>query len=70
MFVVGNEDLFSSLRLKHDYVTRCKSRLETERYNFSYLQRNEEYSISKIFNYIPEKIRNLPRKQIQTTLKT
>lgn len=69
MFVRENRDLFSECDLKHEYDTRHKTNLVPEKYNFTYLQKNVKFSIIKIFNCIPDNIRNLPRNKLRPLLK-
>lgn len=69
IFVCENRDLFSECDLKHEYNTRHKTNLVPEKYNFTYLQKNVKFSIIKIFNCFPEKIRKLPRNKLEAVLK-
>lgn len=69
MYVCDNRDLFIDCDSKHDYDTRYKTNLVPEKYNFTYLQKNVKYSIIKIFNCVPDRIRNLPKNKLKSILK-
>lgn len=53
--------MFASYDLSHQYDTRNKDVLIAERCNFSYVQRNEQYTVIKIFNSFPKWIRDPPK---------
>lgn len=69
LFVSKNGDLFEDSTLNHKYCTRNKANLVSNKYNFSYLQKNVEYSIKKVFNSLPEGIRNLSGNRFRIVLK-
>lgn len=53
----------------HKYETRHKSLLRTYRFNYSYLQKNVVHSSVKVFNGIPQEIKDLPSKLFKSRLK-
>lgn len=68
IFVKENiHHLFKSL--EHSYDTRNKTLLSTNKKNYSYIQRNVEYSVIKIYNKLPDNIRNLHTEAMKRKLK-
>lgn len=68
LFVKDNVDLFQDNQLNHLYDTRHKSNLISEKCNFAYIQKNVQFSIVKIFNFLPKTVRVLPRSQLRSCL--
>lgn len=69
MFVYDNWQFFKNLKLTHNYPTRNKSYLVGDKYNFSYLQKNVDFSLIKMYNFLPECVRGLARNKLKATLK-
>lgn len=69
IFVSENKDLFESCDRKHEYHTRLKNCLIADRCKYSYIQKNVQYSIIKIYNNFPLKFQNLQKSQLKKILK-
>lgn len=69
MFIKKNYDLFSECISDHVYNTRHKSNLQPSLNKYQYLQKNVEFSIKKIWNHLPQRLRNLPLNQFKKQLK-
>lgn len=67
VFVRKNGDLFDSCN--HDHDTRNRQDMTCCRYNFSFLQKNVEFMVVKIFKNIPIELRDLPIRPLQLTLR-
>lgn len=61
MFVYGNRDVFADRAVKHEYDTRHTPNLVPEKYNYTYLQ--------KMQNYFSKEIKNLPKNKLKSALK-
>lgn len=59
IFIKQNSDLFEDHSRTHSYDTRQKEDLLNIRSNFTYLQKNVQFSIMKIFNKLPLSLRSL-----------
>lgn len=70
MFVVGNKGLFEGCTRKHKYSTRNKCDIKTAVAKYTSIQKSVHFAISKIFNKLPQSIRNLPKEKLKTDLKT
>lgn len=53
---------------KHKYATRAKEHLNVPSLRFSYLQRNSLHTLVKIYNKIPDEIKQLPQKRMERVL--
>ena len=69
LFVVDNRNLCEDSSDRHSYMTRNRRDLISDRYNFSYLQRNVEYTVKKIYNSFPENVRNLPGNRLKQVVR-
>lgn len=67
IFVKENSNMFHSL--DHDHDTRKKKLLTTSKKNYTYIQKNVEYSLIKIYNKLPYKLKSLPINRMKYTLK-
>lgn len=68
MFVKKNPDLFSELNRGHLHDTRQKYNLKNVKCNFSFIQKNVQFKLTKIFNKIPIEIRTMENKKCKKTL--
>lgn len=69
VFVLENWNLFGHRRLEHEYDTRHRLQLVSDKYNFSYLQKNIDYSLIKIFNSLPENFTlSMPKNKVKKCL--
>lgn len=69
LFVKENNSLFDIHKKQHTHNTRNKNDLNTTTPNFTFVQKNVPYSIIKIYNKLPETIRNLSLKEFKSKLK-
>lgn len=70
MFILKNPALFvAEIQNHHNYNTRNKNNLKSEKLNFTYLQKNCTYILVKIHNKIPPSILRLPLRILQVKLK-
>lgn len=67
IFVKENILLFKTL--EHEHNTRYKKNLSTNKINFSYIQKNVEFSITKIYNKLPSELKNLHINKLKRELK-
>lgn len=70
MFVKDNEDLFLEARREHSHNTRNKQDLKNVKCNFTFIQKNVNFNLIKIFNKLPLQLRVLKSKKLKKTLKT
>lgn len=59
IFVKENPDLFVKHNRKHHHNTRCRTNLRNIKCKFSFIQRNVQFNLIKIYNRIPGEIRQL-----------
>ena len=58
IFIKENPNLFNSFSRNHSHETRHKEDLNTIKCNFTFIQKNVQSSIIRIYNKIPSEIRN------------
>lgn len=68
MFVHTNSDIFETYMNNHRYATRHKLNLLPEKCNYSYIQKNVNYVILKIYNSFPESVRALCKTEVKRLL--
>lgn len=69
VFVYDNKSLFKEPELKHQYSTRNRDMLQTNKSNYTYVQKNVKHSIVKLYNTFPLSVTDLPRPRLLSTLK-
>lgn len=67
MFVKKNMDLFDNA--SHSHNTRNRGNVVSARYRYSFLQKNVEHMITKIYNRVPIEIRDLPLYKIKKQMR-
>ncbi|CAH0558118.1 unnamed protein product [Brassicogethes aeneus] len=70
LFVKKNIDLFEVYKKGHCYETRFRSNYSCNKLNFTYLQNNVPNTIVKVFNKLPEQLRELSIKKVKIKLKS
>lgn len=68
-FILGNSSFFVDLQGQHNYDTRFKSNLRSEKPNFSFIQKNVTFNILKVWNKLPISVRQQPANLIKIKLK-
>lgn len=69
LIIYENKDLFYDCNTKHHYKTRNKSNLLPEKIDFTYLQRNVQFSRTEDCNSFTEHIHNLTEQHLKNVLK-
>lgn len=70
LFIKQNSDLFSEHSRNHNYNTRSRDDLVNIKSNFSYIQKNVQFSVIAIFNKLPLEWRNLNVGHLRYKLKS
>lgn len=70
IFIKENSTLFKDCDRGHQHDTRYKDDMNNMKSTFTYIQRNVQYSIIKIFNKIPVKLRSLDIRAVKRKLKS
>lgn len=69
IFLTENKSLFLCHEREHEHDTRNKQNLNSDKTNFTYIQKNVCHMLIKIYNKCPMEIRNLPLHTLKITLK-
>ena len=65
MFVHENSELFEDCLRVHEHNTRSKGDLLNKKFKYSYLQKNVQFTIIKIYNGFPVGLRGLPKSKLK-----
>lgn len=68
-FLINNPTFFNHQKRTHEHNTRQKDSLKTSTPHFSYLQKNVTFTITKIWNSLPQSFRKKNNKTIEIQLK-